>query len=278
MASRVVPASGATTCRSSPSSRLMIDDLPAFGRPTTATLIESGDSSDALRQRLDQLVEEVAASLPHAGRRADRIAEPEAVEVVLRRGALEVVELVHHHQHRALRLAEPLRDGAVDRMQPRLAVHHEQDQVGLVHRGLDLLADRLVHRRVRVGHESAGVHQPELPAVPLALAEVAVARGARLGGHDRLAAALDAVEERGLPHVGTADDGHGGLAHALTSRESASTKSRDSRTSTGSDAINSSIARLSMKSPSSLTDSAGRSTMSRSRAVAQRVPHRRRRE
>ncbi len=45
MASRVVPASGATTCRSSPSSLLMIDDLPAFGRPTTATLIDSGDSS-----------------------------------------------------------------------------------------------------------------------------------------------------------------------------------------------------------------------------------------
>ena len=45
IASRVVPATGDTTRRSSPSSRLMIDDLPTFGRPTTATWIVSASSS-----------------------------------------------------------------------------------------------------------------------------------------------------------------------------------------------------------------------------------------
>ena len=41
MASRVVPASGATTWRSSPSSRLTSEDFPALGRPTTATVDRS---------------------------------------------------------------------------------------------------------------------------------------------------------------------------------------------------------------------------------------------
>ena len=39
MASRVVPASGAVSRRSSPISRLISVDLPAFGRPTMATRI-----------------------------------------------------------------------------------------------------------------------------------------------------------------------------------------------------------------------------------------------
>ena len=110
IASRVVPASGATTCRSSPSSRLTSDDLPAFGRPTTATLIALRSSSSiAGGQQLAPAVEQVAAPLPHAGRRRPPDRRSRAVEVVLRRGALEVVELVDHQQHRPLRLAAAAR-------------------------------------------------------------------------------------------------------------------------------------------------------------------------
>src|SRR5690606_34319755 len=46
------------------------------------------------RELLHENVQQVAGALPHSGRYSDRIAEPERVEVVLRSGALQVVELV----------------------------------------------------------------------------------------------------------------------------------------------------------------------------------------
>ena len=46
MASRVVPGMSLTISRSSRSSRFTSDDLPTLGRPTMATAISSGVSTD----------------------------------------------------------------------------------------------------------------------------------------------------------------------------------------------------------------------------------------
>ena len=84
MASRVVPASGATTWRSSPSSRLTREDFPTLGRPTTATLmVVLGLSGIVGGQALDHGIQQIAAPLPHGRAHPDRIAEAERVERVL---------------------------------------------------------------------------------------------------------------------------------------------------------------------------------------------------
>ena len=47
MASRVVPGCSLTTRRSWPTMRLIKEDLPTLGRPTTATRISSGEAVSA---------------------------------------------------------------------------------------------------------------------------------------------------------------------------------------------------------------------------------------
>ena len=65
-----------------------------------------------------------------------------------------------------------------------------------------------VHRKLRVLRQAAGIDEPELAALPLGHREMAIARGAGLIADDGLVLADHAVEERRLPHVGTADDGY----------------------------------------------------------------------
>ena len=62
-------------------------------------------------------------------------------------------------------------------------------------------------RVLLAGHEAAGVDDGELPALPLGVRVVAVAGDAGRRPHERQAPADQAVEERGLAHVGAADDG-----------------------------------------------------------------------
>ena len=70
-----------------------------------------------------------------------------------------------------------------------------------------LLADRARERVLVLEVDAAGVDQREAASVPLALELLAVARDARALVDDRLAGAREAVDQRGLAHVGIADDG-----------------------------------------------------------------------
>ena len=84
--SRVMPASGPVIIRSSPSMRLTSVDLPAFGRPTMASLSDGVGVVLVLLFLLDilavdmgeQRLEQVAHALAMLGRKRDRIAEAEA--------------------------------------------------------------------------------------------------------------------------------------------------------------------------------------------------------
>ena len=96
MASRVMPASGPVSSRSSPSSRLISVDLPVLGRPTTATRIGASARSGVrlvrrcaplgirrrrglLGQRRAQRLVEIGKPLAVLGRDRDRIAEAERI-------------------------------------------------------------------------------------------------------------------------------------------------------------------------------------------------------
>ena len=99
-------------------------------------------------------------------------------------------------------------------MHAGLGVHHREEQVGLVDRLEDLLADLRVHGAPRVLGQSAGVDEPERPAGPVGAREVAVPRRPRLVGDDRRVVSDNAVEERRLADVRTADDGDHRQSHA----------------------------------------------------------------
>ena len=89
MASRVVPASGAVSSRSSPISRLTSVDLPAFGPPDNGdadrmrAAIGSAAASiccrGVLRQCRAQRVVEIGQALVVLGGNRDRIAEAERI-------------------------------------------------------------------------------------------------------------------------------------------------------------------------------------------------------
>ena len=115
--------------RSSPRSRLISDDLPTLGRPTTATLIASSSSSACCSAAAAPRSASSRSPLRLARSPAEtrnRVAEPEVVERQCWRGGVgQVVQLVHDQEHRPLGAAQLLGDLRVDRMQAVLAVHHE---------------------------------------------------------------------------------------------------------------------------------------------------------
>ena len=101
-------------------------------------------------------------------------------------------------------------------------MHHEHDHISGGHRCFGLAGDGAVDALgVRV--PATGVLHPESPASPLAEVGDAVAGHAREVLHHGLAAADEAVDQRGLAHVRPAHDRHGaqGLALGLISPEHA---------------------------------------------------------
>ena len=97
------------------------------------------------------------------------IAHPQLVELPQLVGAVRGVHLVHHQEHRLARLAEDARDGLVVGVDPRLTVHDEDDDVGLVRAGDGLRADGALEGVVVAHLDAAGVDELELDAVPVGL-------------------------------------------------------------------------------------------------------------
>src|SRR5687768_100956 len=110
-------------------------------------------------------------------------------------------------------------------MDADLRVDDEEGHVRLFDRGRDLTANLAVHWRARIVGQSAGVDEPERPAIPLGTREVAIARRPRFLGDDRAVVADDAVEQRGLADVGAPDERDDRDAHAACGPVSAGSPS-----------------------------------------------------
>ena len=207
--SRVVPASSLTTTRSSPAALFSSEDLPTFGRPRIATRRGSadlvlGDRRD-VGQHLHDLVEQVGDAAAVDRRDRVRLAETQ----VPQRGGLGlvagVVDLVGDEEDGLAALAEQLHDVLVGRGRADHRVDDEQHDVAEVDRDLGLRGDGRVDA-AGVGLPAAGVDEREAAVHPLGLVRHAVARDARGVLDDGLAAAEDAVHERGLADVRAPDD------------------------------------------------------------------------
>jgi hypothetical protein len=135
-------------------------------------------------------------------------------------GVLGLFGLVHDEHHGALLADHHLGELLVLRGDAGATVDDEEDEVGLVEGGADLVAHLLVDHAFGLRHEAAGVDDGEPLAVVFLLLEVTVAGDAfPIRNHGR-AAAEDAVEQAGFADVGTAGNDDAGKTHSGSDQDS----------------------------------------------------------
>ena len=134
---------------------------------------------------------------------AERIELPDAVIL-----AIGVVELVHQQKDRLVGALEHAGDRLVLLGDAGAAVDHKQDDGGFLGGGERLVADGRGKDVVALERlDAARVDDGELPAVPIGGVIRAVARDAAGLVDDGVRGLGQAVNERGLAHVGASDDG-----------------------------------------------------------------------
>ena len=177
------------------------------GFPRCAFLDRSRLDTDALGEQVDDGVQQVAGAATVESGDGEGIAQPEPEEGPDQRLAAGVVDLVGHDEHRGGPPTDQPGHLVVVVGGAHGGVDDQQDHVGLVERRLALGRHLGIEVVAALG-PPAGVDQHEAPSGPGGLGLVAVAGDAGALLDDRLASADDAVEQRRLAHVGTADDRH----------------------------------------------------------------------
>jgi len=168
------------------------------------------------REHLDDPIEKIARALSGDSAHRKRFTETEPPELVNPSHLWEGVLLVHHHEHRLLLFAEDLRHLLVDRVEPLLAVHHLEEDIGLVDRDHRLFPDLAIERPVGFLDDPTRVDEKELPTRPLGPREVPVAGDTGLIVDNREALTQHPIEEGRLPDVRPSYDGHHRQAHAAS--------------------------------------------------------------
>src|SRR5207302_2767468 len=105
--------------------------------------------------------------------------------------------------------AHEARQLLIERRETSLAVHDENEQRRLFDGNLRLAKDFLRDQSLFVGNDPAGVDHFQRLAAPLRFAVDAVARDTGFARDDGAARAGQAIEERGLAHVGAPDNDQG---------------------------------------------------------------------
>ena len=168
-----------------------------------------GDLVLLLGQQGHDVVEQVARAMTMQGRERRGLADAERIElpdaVVL---AIGVVELVHQQKDRLVAALEHASDRLVLLGDAGAAVDHKQDDGGFLGGGEGLVADGRGKDVVALERlDTARVDDGELAAVPIGRVIRAVASNAAGLVDDGVRGLGQAVNERGLAHVGASDDG-----------------------------------------------------------------------
>ena len=133
----------------------------------------------------------------------ERIELPDAVVL-----AIGVVELVHQQKDRLVAALEHASDRLVLLGDAGAAVDHKQDDGGFLGGGEGLVANGRSEDVIALERlDAARVDDGELAAVPIGRVVRAVARHAAGLMDDGVRGLGQAVNERGLAHVGASDDG-----------------------------------------------------------------------
>ena len=145
-----------------------------------------------------------------ARHRADAvgIAQSESVKFVRLVDEFVVVDLVAHHHDLLARASQHVGHHHVEIGDARLDLHHEEDEIGLVDGQHHLTPYVVLEYVVGIDGIASRVDHRKLLAVPVGLAVMTVARGARRGVDYGLALSHQAVEESRFAHVGAAYDSY----------------------------------------------------------------------
>ena len=168
-----------------------------------------GDLVLFLGEQGHDVVEQVARAMAVQGRERRGLTDAERIElpdvVVL---AIGVVELVHQQKDRLVGALEHAGDRLVLLGDAGAAVDHKQDDGGFLGGGEGLVADGRGKDVIALERlDAARVDDGELAAVPIGRVIRAVARDAAGLVDDGVRGLGQAVDERGLAHVGASDDG-----------------------------------------------------------------------
>ena len=182
----------------------------AFARIRTA---DNGDVDDflflnflmrgKLGELFDDFVEQIARAVAVRSRNGARVAQAQAIEfpqglVFL----IRVVELVHREQHGFTAFAQHASHFNVVGRGARTTVDEENHDVSLVRAGKRLFANGFLERVLVTHLDTAGIDEHEVHAIPIGLMIRAVARDAAHLVNDSLVLTGNAVDKRGLAHVG----------------------------------------------------------------------------
>ena len=141
------------------------------------------------------------------GGNGDGVAETEVIELV--EVGIDTARGVHlvHCQHDGLAGSQQhIRDLLIGSRQAGLHIRQENDDVRVLNGDLRLLAHERQDLIVRARFDTAGVHQTEFAAAPLALAVDAVARDARRILDDGEPLADELIKQHGLADVRPSND------------------------------------------------------------------------
>ena len=150
-----------------------------------------GDSWDTL----DEDVQHVPRILAIQRRYWDGIAGTELIKLE-KVGRGWIVDLIGNQHPRLPRLPEQLDYPRVARMQSRLRIDDEHQQIRFVNRLENLALDLDIHRNTWIIRQAAGINQPELPAIPLGSGKMSIARCPGFLADDGVVLTDDAVEQR----------------------------------------------------------------------------------
>src|ERR1700690_1394937 len=194
IASRVVPARSETITRSDPRKALTSEDLPALGRPITATRVGCSPSPAGALSPSSSTTRSSRSPLPRpcVAETANGSPSPSLWSSAVRCSS----------SGRSTLLATA-RTGT-SAPPPGAGVGDQDHEVGLGHPDTRLPLD-VAGQFVIVGEvDPTGVEQVEGDPVPLAAHPLAVARNSGLGVGDRLPPASQAVDQGALADVGEA--------------------------------------------------------------------------
>ena len=141
------------------------------------------------------------------GRDGDRLAESQAEGVQGPVVALTALGLVGQQDHRLARLAQQLAEHLVHGGDALSGIHHEEDQIGLFHGELGLLAHPRLQALVGDVLEAGGVDQLKVDVAQPTRGELAVSGDPGQVIDNGELPPGQPVEEGGLAHIRTADDG-----------------------------------------------------------------------
>ena len=168
-----------------------------------------GDLVLFLGEQGHDVIEQVARTMAVKGRKRRGLTDAERIElpdvVIL---AIGVVELVHQQKDRLVAALEHASDRLVLLGDAGAAVDHKQDDGGFLGGGEGLVANGRGEDVIALERlDAARVDDSELAAVPIGRVIRAVARDAAGLVDDGVRGLGQAVNERGLAHVGASDDG-----------------------------------------------------------------------